>query len=122
MIDLGTLGGTFGMANAINDAGEVVGVSNLAGDNNARPFLWKNGHLIDLGSLGGGYSAASSINEQGDVAGSYFTDQQNFDASYGATASSSTCPPSAARPRHLATPSMAWTKSPATKMTPTSTK
>jgi probable HAF family extracellular repeat protein len=71
MTDLGTLGGHFGFANWTNDQGEVVGQSDLAGDQNAQPFLWKNGHMIKLSTIGGGYGFASWINQRGDVTGGY---------------------------------------------------
>jgi probable HAF family extracellular repeat protein len=51
MTDLGTLGGTIGAANWINDKGEVVGQSNLRGDTTTRPFLWRKGHMSNLSSL-----------------------------------------------------------------------
>jgi probable HAF family extracellular repeat protein len=43
MIDLGTLGGTQGFATALNNRGQVVGQSNLAGNQTAHPFLWDRG-------------------------------------------------------------------------------
>src|SRR5215469_867755 len=43
MIDLGSLGGTNGQPTAINNAGQVVGFSNLAGDTQADLFLWIRG-------------------------------------------------------------------------------
>ena len=66
MTDLGTLGGHLGFANWINNQGEVVGVSDLAGDQNAQPFLWKqdhrgNGHMYELPTIGGGYGFANWI-------------------------------------------------------------
>ena len=51
MTDLGTLGGHFGFANWINDRGEVVGQSDLAGDQNAQPFLRADGHVIKLPTI-----------------------------------------------------------------------
>lgn len=69
MTDLGTLGGAFGTANWQNNAGEVVGQSDLAGDQTARPFLWKSGHMHNLGSLGGGFGFANWVNGRGDVVG-----------------------------------------------------
>jgi probable HAF family extracellular repeat protein len=78
IIGLGTLGGTLGQANWINDAGEVVGLSNLAGDQNAHPFLWKNGTMIDLGTPGGGFGFAGYINQRGDAAGGYVTSDGVF--------------------------------------------
>jgi probable HAF family extracellular repeat protein len=78
MIDLGTLGGAFGMANWQNNAGEVVGQSDLAGDQTAHPFLWQRGHMIDLGTLGGGYGFANWINGRGDVVGGSLAPDQAF--------------------------------------------
>jgi len=80
MLDLGTLGGTYGLANWLNDAGEVVGQSNLAGDQTAHPFLWKDGKMTDLGTLGGPYGFADWVSEHGDVAGAAQTASQAFHA------------------------------------------
>jgi probable HAF family extracellular repeat protein len=69
MQDLGTLGGTFETANWLNDLGEVVGTSNLAGDQAWHPYLWDGQSLRDLGTLGGSYGGAFRINDRGDVTG-----------------------------------------------------
>jgi probable HAF family extracellular repeat protein len=70
MHDLGTLGGVSGAAYALNDAGEVAGQSNLAGDVIYHAFLWtKAGGMRDLGTLGGNYSTASWINNAGEIVG-----------------------------------------------------
>jgi probable HAF family extracellular repeat protein len=69
MIDLGTLGGTLAGPNFINDRGQVVGGSNLAGDAEGHAFLWDHGKLTDLGTLGGTFSNATWINEGGEVIG-----------------------------------------------------
>ena len=71
MIDLGTLGGTCGQAEALNNRGQVVGYSDLAGDNaGVHAFLWdKIGGMQDLGTLGGATGAGLSINDAGDVVG-----------------------------------------------------
>lgn len=69
MLDLGTLGGTFGFANDINNRGQIVGGSNLAGDVVLRPFLWDRGKLTDLGSFGGTFSFGAWINERGEIIG-----------------------------------------------------
>jgi len=69
MQDLGTLGGTMGFPYALNNRGQVIGISNLAGDLTGHPFLWKRGSLIDLGTLGGSYGIAMGINDAGEVVG-----------------------------------------------------
>jgi probable HAF family extracellular repeat protein len=69
MIDLGTLGGDYGGVNWMNDSGEVVGWSEIAGDAASHPFLWNGRRLIDLGSLGGVGGFANWVNDNGDVAG-----------------------------------------------------
>jgi probable HAF family extracellular repeat protein len=69
MIDLGTLGGDYGGVNWMNDSGEVVGWSEIAGDAAAHPFLWNGWRMIDLGTLGGAGGFANWVNDNGDVAG-----------------------------------------------------
>jgi probable HAF family extracellular repeat protein len=68
--DLGTLGGTFGVATAINDVGHVVGHSATA-EGATHAFLWQSGTMTDLGSLsgGGGDSYATGINNLDQVVG-----------------------------------------------------
>jgi probable HAF family extracellular repeat protein len=70
MLDLGTLGGTFGQVNDLNDPGEVVGTSNLAGDVYTHGFIWSAGVLSDVGTFGGDNGEADWINNAGEVAGS----------------------------------------------------
>src|SRR5215217_7838737 len=67
--DLGTLGGSRSGASAINDSGQVVGSSYLAGDQNNRAFLYKDAKMTDLGTLGGTSSEAKGINKSGQVVG-----------------------------------------------------
>jgi probable HAF family extracellular repeat protein len=72
MVDIGTLGGTFGYPNWMNSRGQVAGVSDTAGDQSAHAFLWdrhNNPPLTDLGDLGGGYSYANWINDAGEIVG-----------------------------------------------------
>jgi len=70
MLDLGNLGGTSGVANALNNLGEVVGASNLAGDLTEHPFLWSESEgMKDLGTLGGTFGHANYINDAGEIVG-----------------------------------------------------
>jgi probable HAF family extracellular repeat protein len=53
----------------MNNRGQVVGGSNLAGDTESHAFLWEKGTLTDLSTLGGTFSAATAINDAGEVSG-----------------------------------------------------
>jgi probable HAF family extracellular repeat protein len=82
MVDLGTLGGTCTEAAGLNQKGQVVGLSNLAGDQSQHAFLWSRGSIHDLGgSLGGSYLGAYGVNENGEAAGyAYRSDNTTFHA------------------------------------------
>ncbi len=70
MQDLGTLGGTVAQAvNGLNQLGQVVGATTLAGDAAHHPFLWDGTKLIDLGTLGGDNGEADWLNDAGEVVG-----------------------------------------------------
>jgi probable HAF family extracellular repeat protein len=72
MLDLGTLGGGLASASAINDNGQVVGVSrNLFGEEHAFSYLL--GSMTDLGTLGGWYSNAAGLNLAGTIVGNSLT-------------------------------------------------
>jgi len=63
--DLGTLGGTWSRARAVNEAGVVVGAAALAGGE-VHAFSWKDGVMIDLGTLAGqAFSEALAIAPDG---------------------------------------------------------
>lgn len=79
MRDLGTLGGAFGLPDALNNRGEVIGKSAIASDPGAcfvdgnphcHAFLWRNGKLRDLfPHTGENTSFASAINDAGEIVG-----------------------------------------------------
>ena len=68
MQNLGTLGGSLSPSwtNAINDHGQVVGMSkNASGDR--RAFLYENGTMMDLGISS--FDGAKAINNRGQIVG-----------------------------------------------------
>jgi probable HAF family extracellular repeat protein len=71
MTDIGNLGGkTNIVASDINNRGQVIGYSNIAGDITHHAFLWQAGAMRDLGTLAGDFSSdASDLNELGQVVG-----------------------------------------------------
>ncbi|NBQ68450.1 MAG: PEP-CTERM sorting domain-containing protein [Nitrosomonadaceae bacterium] len=78
IVGLGTLGGTYSVAQAINDSGQVVGNGNGVD----RAFITgANGiGMSYLDTLGGTRSFASDINNAGQVAGYSFTDTGDLHA------------------------------------------
>jgi probable HAF family extracellular repeat protein len=68
--DLGTLGGTTSMANAINVSGQIAGTATTAADAASHAVRYSSGSLQDLGTLGGTSSFGNAINSLGFVAGS----------------------------------------------------
>ncbi|AOS43538.1 Autotransporter-associated beta strand repeat protein [Lacunisphaera limnophila] len=67
---VGTLGGTNSRATAVNDAGQVVGYSDVTGNGSYQAFVFTvaNG-LTNLGTPGGAYSQATDINASGQIVG-----------------------------------------------------
>jgi probable HAF family extracellular repeat protein len=71
LTDLGTLGGAFSRATAINDRGQVVGYGIPAGARTATHcFVWAHGSMRDLGALPGSRDCQpTGIDAAGDIAG-----------------------------------------------------
>jgi len=83
-IDLGSLGGTTGLAGGnialdINNLGQVVGNSDLLGDTNFHAFLWtRRTGMQDLNTLSGDVDSLSiSINDAGAVVGASLDSNSN---------------------------------------------
>lgn len=68
IIDL-SLGGTVGGSGAINDRGQAIGDSTLAGDAEDHAFFWSGQKLYDLGTLGGTLSLPTGLTQDGYVSG-----------------------------------------------------
>ena len=71
VIDLGSLGGVMNNeGGAINNHEQIVGQSDLPGDNTGHAFLWQHGVMSDLGTLPGDvFSTPGGINDKGQVVG-----------------------------------------------------
>lgn len=76
---LGSLGGTVGRSNGVNDRGWVSGWWNLPGDTSHHAVLWLDGQATDLGTLGGQNSEIefTATNDFGLLAGG--SDTANID-------------------------------------------
>jgi probable HAF family extracellular repeat protein len=71
LIYLGTLGGQINNSGfAINNVGQVVGASDIAGDQYQHAFFWQSGTMTDMGTLPGDVvSAAVGVNNRGQATG-----------------------------------------------------
>jgi probable HAF family extracellular repeat protein len=81
IVDLGTLGGAYGVPVGLNNRGQVIGISGLASDpaacltgtdpENCHPFFWDGEKLIDLNTstIGGNPVSADAITDAGDILG-----------------------------------------------------
>jgi probable HAF family extracellular repeat protein len=79
-------GDSSGAATAINDRGQIVGISGdcdqAVGRATARhAVMWQNGRVVDLGNIGGDlWNTPGAINERGDVAGFAATEMDDVAA------------------------------------------
>ncbi len=68
-------GDTSGAATAINDRGQIVGISGICDQAVGRftashAVLWEDGKVIDIGNLGGvAWNTPMAINQRGDIVG-----------------------------------------------------
>lgn len=69
-VPLGTLGGTNGNTNAINNAGAIAGLACTAGNAECHAVIYAAGQVKDLGPTGVKLSNAYDINDAGQVSGS----------------------------------------------------
>jgi probable HAF family extracellular repeat protein len=72
MNDLGTLGGLYSSANAINNAGAVVGAASLPGSSGVVAFVYARGKMTDLNTLvrlpqGWTLASAIDVNDKGQI-------------------------------------------------------
>ena len=79
-IDLGALGGSWGRALSLNEAGQIVGCAHDPAGliPHGRACLFDPGGIggnVDLGTLGGHDSAANSINDAGQIVGSAYNSE-----------------------------------------------
>ena len=97
LVDIGTLGGNFGVARSINDAGQVVGHAEAVPDSGLwRAFLWEDGAMEMLPThleSGSTQSYAYDINASGDISGALNTATNRWNAyTYDGTAVSNIHP------------------------------
>jgi probable HAF family extracellular repeat protein len=77
--DLGTLGGTNGLAYGINNHEQIVGAAQT-GMGNYHAFMFDGGRMVDLGTMGGSNSWAYGINDNGWMAGAANLPETNMHA------------------------------------------
>jgi probable HAF family extracellular repeat protein len=78
LTDLGTLGGSFSVANWLNNQGEAVGGATTTNDESFHATLWRNGQITDLGTFDGDCASVGvAINSKGQVIGLSFNCDTN---------------------------------------------
>jgi probable HAF family extracellular repeat protein len=70
MKNIGSLGGSFGTMQFLNERSQMVGGSTLPGDFEVHAYVWAPGKgMKDLGTLGGTFSVSDWINNKGVIVG-----------------------------------------------------
>ncbi len=68
--DLGTIGGTFGVATWLNDAVDVAGGATTVADEEFHAFFWRDGVMVDIGTVANDTcSVVHFMNSRGEVSG-----------------------------------------------------
>jgi probable HAF family extracellular repeat protein len=81
-------GDTSGAATAINNRGQVVGISGICDQAVGRysakhAVLWDNGNVVDIGNLGVElWNTPMAINQHGNIAGFFGTDPADLDGNF----------------------------------------
>jgi probable HAF family extracellular repeat protein len=70
LTDLGTLGGYYCRAVAVNSSTQVVGYGPVSSNDQTHAISWQNGAMTDLGTYPGGtYSQATGLNDAAQIVG-----------------------------------------------------
>jgi 6-phosphogluconolactonase len=69
LMDIGTLGGTYGAGTSINNLNQIVGISSLANSMQNHLFLYAQNQMHDLGAPSGESFVNAAINHHGEIMG-----------------------------------------------------
>jgi 6-phosphogluconolactonase len=69
LVDIGTLGGTYGAGTSINNSNQIVGISSLANSTQNHLFRYAQGQMQDLSAPSGETFVNAAINNHGEIIG-----------------------------------------------------